>query len=113
MYKIPLFPLELVLLPYENLPLHIFEPRYKTMVRNAIEKDIPFGIILREGKGVFSKGCTVKVIKVFKEYRNGEYDIMVEGLERFDLIKTEIQKRPRWSEREVLNLSKLLSVVTW
>ena len=60
------------------------------MVRNAIEKDIPFGIILREGKGVFSKGCTVKVIKVFKEYQNGEYDIMVEGLERFDLIKTEM-----------------------
>ena len=90
MSKIPLFPLELVLLPYENLPLHIFEPRYKAMVRNAIEKDIPFGIILREGEGVFSKGCTVKVIKVFKEYQNGEYDIMVEGLERFDLIKTEM-----------------------
>ena len=90
MYKIPLFPLELVLLPYENLPLHIFEPRYKAMVRNAIEKDIPFGIILREEKGIFSKGCTVKVTKVFKEYQNGEYDIMVKGLERFDVINTEM-----------------------
>ena len=90
MSKIPLFLLELVLLPYENLPLHIFEPRYKAMVRNAIEKDILFGIILREGKGIFSKGCTVKVTKVFKEYQNGEYDIMVKGLERFDLIKTEM-----------------------
>ena len=90
MSKIPLFPLELVLLPYENLPLHIFEPRYKAMVRNAIEKDIPFGIILREGKGIFSKGCTVKITKVFKEYQNGEYDIMVKGLERFDVINTEM-----------------------
>ena len=90
MSKIPLFPLELVLLPYENLPLHIFEPRYKAMVRNAIEKDITFGIILREGKGIFSKGCTVKVTKVFKEYQNGEYDIMVKGLERFDVINTEM-----------------------
>ena len=90
MSKIPLFPLELVLLPYENLPLHIFEPRYKAMVRNAIEKDIPFGIILREGKRFFSKGCTVKVTKVFKEYQNGEYDIMVKGLERFDVINTEM-----------------------
>ena len=90
MSKIPLFPLELVLLPYENLPLHIFEPRYKAMVRNAIEKDIPFGIILREGKVFFSKGCTVKVTKVFKEYQNGEYDIMVKGLERFDVINTEM-----------------------
>ena len=90
MSKIPLFPLKLVLLPYENLPLHIFEPRYKDMVRNAIEKDIPFGIILREGKGIFSKGCTVKVTKVFKKYQNGEYDIMVKGLERFDVINTEM-----------------------
>ena len=90
MSKIPLFPLELVLLPYENLPLHIFEPRYKAMVRNAIEKDISFGIILREGKGIFSKGCTVKITKVFKEYQNGEYDIMVKGLERFDVINTEM-----------------------
>ena len=90
MSKIPLFPLELVLLPYENLPLHIFEPRYKAMVRNAIEKDIPFGIILLEGKGIFSKGCTVKITKVFKKYQNGEYDIMVKGLERFDVINTEM-----------------------
>ena len=90
MSKIPLFPLELVLLPYENLPLHIFEPRYKAMVRNAIEKDIPFGIILREGKGICLKGCTVKVTNVFKKYQNGEYDIMVKGLERFDVINTEM-----------------------
>ena len=53
--KLPLFPLELVLLPYEMLPLHIFEPRYKAMVKNAIEDDIPFGIILKEGKNIFSK----------------------------------------------------------
>lgn len=88
--KLPLFPLELVLLPYEKLPLHIFEPRYKTMVKNAIEDDIAFGIVLKEGEEVFPKGCKVKVTKVFKEYESGEYDIMVEGLDRFDVIGTEI-----------------------
>ena len=88
--KLPLFPLELVLLPYEKLPLHIFEPRYKTMVKNAIEDDIAFGIVLKEGEEVFPKGCKVKVTKVFKEYESGEYDIMVEGLDRFDVIGTEM-----------------------
>ena len=60
MLNLPLFPLNLVLLPYENLPLHIFEPRYKQMVKNAIEENKPFGIILKQGEEVFYKGCEVK-----------------------------------------------------
>ena len=89
--KLPLFPLELVLLPYEMLPLHIFEPRYKAMVKNAIEDDIPFGIILKEGKDIFSKGCKVKVTKIFKKYETGEYDIIVKGLDIFNVIGTEME----------------------
>ncbi len=69
MLKLPLFPLNLVLLPYENLPLHIFEPRYKQMVKNAIEEDKPFGIILKQGKEVFYKGCEVKVTKYSKNIK--------------------------------------------
>ncbi len=90
MLKLPLFPLNLVLLPYENLPLHIFEPRYKQMVKNALEEDKPFGIILKQGKEVFYKGCGVKVTKVFKEYQNGEYDILVKGTELFDVVSTKM-----------------------
>ena len=90
MSKLPLFPLELVLLPYESLPLHIFEPRYKKMVKSSIEEDKPFGIILKQGKEVFYKGCRVKVTKVFKEYQNGEYDILVKGTELFDVISTKM-----------------------
>ena len=89
--KLPLFPLELVLLPYEMLPLHIFEPRYKAMVKNAIEDDIPFGIILKEGKNIFSKGCKVKITKIFKKYETGEYDIIVKGLDIFNVIGTEME----------------------
>ena len=90
MTRLPLFPLNLVLLPFEYLPLHIFEPRYKTMIKSAIEEDRPFGIILSEGNGVFSKGVKVSVKKVFKEYENGEYDILVRGNEIFKVKNTKI-----------------------
>ena len=90
MEKLPLFPLNLVLLPFEDLPLHIFEPRYKLMIKNAIEHNKPFGIILSEGKGVFSKCVKVCVKEVFKKYSNGEYDILVEGEEVFKVKGIEI-----------------------
>ena len=90
MQKLPLFPLNLVLLPFEDLPLHIFEPRYKSMIKNAIECNKPFGIILSEGNGVYSKGVKVAVTKVFKEYKNGEYDILVKGQDIFNVISTEM-----------------------
>ena len=66
MLELPLFPLDLVLLPYESLPLHIFEPRYKKMVKNAIEQDTPFGIILTPGVEVFRKGGQVEFQKYLK-----------------------------------------------
>ena len=86
---LPLFPLKLVLLPYEILPLHIFEPRYKKMVRNAIEDKQPFGIVLKEEGGVYKRGCRVEITKVLQKYPNGEYDIIVKGIERFKVLSTE------------------------
>ena len=87
--NLPLFPLKLVLLPYEILPLHIFEPRYKQMVKNAIESKQPFGIVLKEEEGVYKRGCRVEVTKVLQKYPNGEYDIIVKGIERFKVLSTE------------------------
>ena len=86
---LPLFPLKLVLLPYEILPLHIFEPRYKKMVKNAIEDKQPFGIVLKEEGGVYKRGCRVEITKVLQNYPNGEYDIIVKGIERFKVLSTE------------------------
>ena len=91
MTSLPLFPLNLVLLPFELLPLHIFEPRYKKMVKDHIEQDKPFGIILNEDNVVCTKGCRVKVQKVYKKYSNGEYDILVKGVEQFKVINTSIE----------------------
>ena len=91
LFNLPLFPLNLVLLPYEYLPLHIFEPRYKKMVKNSLENDDAFGIILSQGESVFNKGVKVGISKVFKEYSNGEYDILVKGQDPFDVITTRIE----------------------
>ena len=88
MLTIPLFPLNLVILPYEYLPLHIFEPRYKIMIKNSIEEDTPFGIILSQDDEMYSKGCRVKVTEVYKKYHTGEYDILVKGVERFKVFDT-------------------------
>ena len=86
--NIPLFPLKLILLPYEKLPLHIFEPRYKRMVSNALNYGETFGIVLRDQNEIHSIGCSVEITKVFKKYPNGEYDLMVQGKELFKILKT-------------------------
>ena len=105
MTSLPLFPLNLVLLPYELLPLHIFEPRYKKMVRDHIEENKPFGIILNEDNLVCTKGCRVKVQKVYKKYRNGEYDILVKGVEQFKVINTRMEGETVIGEIDYLPLN--------
>ena len=102
---LPLFPLNLVLLPYEILPLHIFEPRYKSMVKNAIEKEQPFGIVLKDSDGVYKKGCRVEVTKVLQKYPNGEYDIIVKGIERFKVLYTEKDGDTFYGQIEYIPLS--------
>ena len=89
MIRIPLFPLKLVLLPYEKLPLHIFEPRYKRMVSNLLEHGKPFGIVLRNQNDIHNIGCSVEITKIFKKYPNGEYDLIVRGKELFNILKTD------------------------
>src|SRR5678816_2101789 len=65
---LPLFPLELVVFPRTQLPLHIFEERYKEMVGEAIRDESEFGIVLAKGSGILNAGCTVKVAKVLEMY---------------------------------------------
>ena len=86
--KIPLFPLELVLLPCENIPLHIFEPRYKKMISNSLNKNEPFGIVLKDSKQMFNIGCQAIVSKIIKTYPDGNSDILVKGINRFKIINT-------------------------
>ncbi len=82
---LPLFPLAVVLLPGNRLPLHIFEDRYKEMVGKAIEDHSEFGVVLAAQGGIASAGCTATVDEVAKQYEDGRFDVIVTGRRRFHL----------------------------
>jgi len=83
----PIFPLELVLLPGVPLPLHIFEPRYKEMIAECLEQKKPFGVVRASSDGVADIGCTAEIMSVTKKYDDGRMDILTRGVERFEVIQ--------------------------
>jgi len=84
---LPLFPLELVLFPGMALPLHIFEPRYKEMIGECLERDSAFGIVRAIQDGVAQIGCSAEVVTVVKRYEDGRLDIVTQGLQRFEVLE--------------------------
>ena len=84
---LPLFPLDLVLLPGVPLPLHIFEPRYKEMIKECIEQNRHFGIIRAHDETMATIGCTAEIINVLKSYPDGRMNILTEGKKRFELLQ--------------------------
>src|SRR5205823_4356613 len=82
---LPLFPLDLVLFPGMALPLHIFEPRYKEMIGECLEHDTPFGIVRAIEDGVAQVGCSAEVVTVVQRYEDGRLDIVIRGLQRFEV----------------------------
>lgn len=68
-----------------QLPLHIFEPRYKLMISRCLEERIEFGMILAENKSVATMGCTAEIISKTKDYSDGRMDIATEGRAVFRL----------------------------
>jgi len=87
MYTIPLFPLKMVVLPFEQVPLHIFEPRYKKMIDESLKNNTPFGIVSKNNGSVDSVGCSLKVTKIIKHYESGEYDLIATGDKCFQVIE--------------------------
>ena len=85
--RIPLFPLDLVLLPGMQLPLHIFEPRYKIMISRCLDENLEFGMILAANKAVATVGCTAEILHKIKDYSDGRMDIATEGRAVFRLTK--------------------------
>src|SRR5271156_6281151 len=75
---LPLFPLQVVLLPGGELPLHIFEDRYKEMMGEVIRNHQEFGVVLANDKGI--------VDKVLREYPDGRMDILTRGRRRFEIM---------------------------
>jgi Lon protease-like protein len=83
--RIPLFPLNILPLPGELTPLHIFEPRYRQLLFDAEAKDITFGIYYNHSSNEKKYGALVKLESVIKRYQSGESDIIVKCLDVFTL----------------------------
>lgn len=82
---LPLFPLNIVVFPNEKVNLHIFEPRYRQLVRNSLQDGFTFGIPVYHNNAVTNIGTEVEIISVDKQYENGELDIRTEGRRIFKL----------------------------
>ncbi|HVB35924.1 MAG TPA: LON peptidase substrate-binding domain-containing protein [Candidatus Acidoferrales bacterium] len=77
--RIPLFPLDVVLFPGAALPLHIFEPRYKQMIRRCLNMKLEFGVILAHKQGIATIGCTAAIVTLVKQHPDGKMDILARG----------------------------------
>ena len=89
---LPLFPLKVVLFPSTDLPLHIFEERYKEMIGECLQAKAEFGIVLVLDEGLASTGCTALITDVIRKFEDGRMDILVRGHRRFDIVRIDQEK---------------------
>lgn len=99
--ELPLFPLNTVLCPGIALPLHIFEDRYRALVRHCLDTASPFGVVLiRQGRETgtgtisFTGIGTIAEIRDAGRYEDGRYDLLVVGTRRFEIRHVLSGKRP-------------------
>jgi Lon protease-like protein len=85
MDELGLFPLGIVLLPTERLPLHIFEDRYKELIEECLERDVEFGLVYADDDGIRDVGTRARVAEVLTRFEDGRLNILVEGGERFQV----------------------------
>ena len=93
MFHLPLFPLNVVLFPGMPLDLHIFEPRYRRMIRECLEQKSPFGVaLIRQGLEAlgplavpFAVGCSARIVQV-EQMEDGRMNLVVVGDERFRIL---------------------------
>lgn len=83
----PLFPLGLVALPHELIPLHIFEQRYLTMIARCLESDGEFGIVWEATEGLRPVGCAVEIAEVVERLDDGRMNIVTRGTRPFRIVE--------------------------
>jgi Lon protease-like protein len=83
----PLFPLGIVALPSEVVPLHIFEERYKTMIGECLESESEFGIVWLSDEGLRPVGCACEVTEVLDRAEDGRMNILVRGTRPFRVLE--------------------------
>jgi Lon protease-like protein len=81
-----LFPLGIVLLPTERIPLHIFEERYQELIGECLEQQREFGLLFGDGDSMREIGTRAAVIEVLDRFPDGRLNIVVEGRERFRVV---------------------------
>jgi len=87
MAEIGLFPLGVVLLPTERIPLHIFEERYKELIGECLETDGEFGLVFADDDGMRGTGTRAVVVEVLERFPDGRLNIVVEGRDRFRIVQ--------------------------
>lgn len=90
--RIPIFPLNLVMYPSAIYPLYIFEERYKKLINRCISENIGFGIVSKLDDTISTVGCYVTITEIINTYDDGRYDILIKGIERFQVITTDIHE---------------------
>ena len=93
-----LFPLPLVLLPGETVPLHVFEERYKRMVEGVLDGG-EFGVVLVDDDALVGAGCSARVAEVVARHADGSLDVLAQGERRF-VVRELVE--PADPERECL-----------
>ncbi len=87
MPELGLFPLSIVLLPTERVPLHIFEERYQELIGECLKLERDFGLLLADDDGLREVGCRAAVIEVLEQFDDGRLNVVVEGRERFRIVR--------------------------
>jgi Lon protease-like protein len=85
--EFPLFPLGLVALPTEAVPLHIFEERYRTMLGQCIDSKSEFGIVWMSDDGLRDIGCACEVEQVLEEMDDGRFNVLTRGTRAFRVLE--------------------------
>jgi Lon protease-like protein len=84
--EMPIFELPLAALPSEQVPLHVFEERYKLMMADCIEDGSSFGIVLRTDAGAHSVGCAAEVSRVLERFDDGRLNLLATGTFSFRVL---------------------------
>jgi Lon protease-like protein len=85
--EFPLFPLGLVALPGELIPLHIFEERYKTMMSECLAAEREFGIVWLSDDGLRDIGCACEIDRVLERLEDGRMNLLARGTRPFRVLE--------------------------
>jgi Lon protease-like protein len=86
-HEFPLFPLGIVALPGELIPLHIFEERYKTMMNGCLRDESEFGIVWLSDDGLRETGCACAIERVLEQMEDGRMNLLTRGTRPFRVVE--------------------------